>query len=102
MNAGEAFAILLDHLVPALQDTHREIKRRLADESALQGNHALSPAEAAEYLRISESQLHILTERGDIPCRRMSERIIRYSERALVAYIEADSGAEIRRKAGAA
>lgn len=91
MNAGEAFAIFLEHLIPALQNTRGAIKARLADESALQGRHVFSPAEAAEYLRISESQLHILTERGDIPCHRVSERITRYSERSLLAWIEGEN-----------
>jgi len=54
----------------------------------------MSPADAAVYLGISESQLRILTDRGDVPCRRLSDRIVRYSERALLEYVEAGARPE--------
>lgn len=82
-------AVILKHLVPALDRARVELERQeaCAAESA-RGPRIMSPGEAAEYLEISESQLRILTDRGAIPCKRLSDRIVRYSERSLLEYIE--------------
>jgi len=87
MNAA---AVILKHLVPALDRARMELERQVAcaAQDFAQGPRVMSPGEAAEYLGISESQLRILTDRGAIPCKRLSDRIVRYSERALLEYIE--------------
>lgn len=90
MNTCRTAAIILKHLVGALERARLEIEAaELADTTEnARAHRVMSPADAAAYLGISESQLRILTDRGEIPCRRLSDRIVRYSERSLLRYVE--------------
>ena len=47
----------------------------------------LKPKEAAELLRVSESQLRSLAQRGRIPHYRLSEHALRYDEAELEAWL---------------
>ena len=49
-------------------------------------NDTLTPTEACAYLSISRSALARLVKAGDIPHRRLSARIVRFSRAALAEY----------------
>ncbi|GAA1242460.1 helix-turn-helix transcriptional regulator [Oryzihumus leptocrescens] len=51
----------------------------------------LTATEVADILRLSISTVRALTIRGDIPCRRLAGRSIRYTDADLHAYIAASS-----------
>lgn len=52
----------------------------------------LKTKEVAEYLKISTQQVRRLVNKGELPCIRLSERILRFRQEDVQEYINGKAG----------
>jgi excisionase family DNA binding protein len=87
----------LDRLRGISDATERRVTVTLPDSGMAVGHHAFTPApvsevltaaQAAELLQVTEEEVIVLAERGELPGRRIGDRW-RFSRPALIAWLAA-------------
>lgn len=88
-----AVAVILKHLVPALERARLELELAASEEARAQpASRILNSVEAAEILHVSDRTVRGWCDAGELPHRRLGRTIV-ISERALVAW--AENGKEV-------
>ena len=95
MSSSRTAAIILKHLVPALERARLELEREAVDEGATGADarpRVFDISQAAEFLHTSTTTVRREMQSGRLPFKRLGERVYVLSERALLDWIEKRAG----------